>query len=191
MHIHSLCVFCSSSDALEQHYFDLATNLGKALAQHNITLVYGGAHVGVMKHLALAVQQNNGQVHGIIPRVIFEKGIAYEEADELTMVDDMAQRKQIMENEADAFVALPGGIGTLDEVFEMLALKQLGQHNKPVVFLDTNGFYNSLAPHLEKLVKEHFIKQQANALYHISHTLEDMFDYFDRYETKDLGGKWF
>ena len=191
MQVRSLCVFCSSSDALEEKYFALADELGKSLAEKNITLVYGGAHVGVMKRLALAVQQNKGQVHGVIPRVIFEKGIAYEEADELTMVDDMAQRKQIMENEADAFVALPGGIGTLDEVFEMLALKQLGHHNKPIVFLDNNGFYDSLGPHLDKLVKEKFIKQQAETLYHISHTLDDMFDYFDSYEAKDLGGKWF
>jgi len=191
MQVHSLCVFCSSSDALEEKYFALADELGKSLAEKNITLVYGGAHVGVMKRLALAVQQNGGRVHGIIPRVIFEKGIAYEEADELTMVDDMAQRKQIMENEADAFAALPGGIGTLDEVFEMLALKQLGQHNKPIVFLDDNGFYETLGPHLQKMVKENFIKQFAGDLYHFSHSPEEMFAYLKNYEFPNLGGKWF
>ncbi|HGY56683.1 MAG TPA: TIGR00730 family Rossman fold protein [Caldithrix abyssi] len=181
MHVSTLCVFCSSSDALETHYFDLAKQLGEALAQRKISLVYGGAHVGVMKHLALAVQKNNGKVHGIIPRIIFEKGIAYEQADELTLVDDMAQRKQIMENEADAFVALPGGIGTLDEVFEMLALKQLGQHNKPIVLLDSNGFYATLRPHLDKLVQENFIKQPAEHLYHFSAAIDEMFEYLEGY----------
>ncbi len=181
MHVRSLCVFCSSSDVLEQQYFDLANELGKAIADKNITLVYGGAHVGVMKHLALAVQQHNGKVHGIIPRIIFEKGIAYEEADDLTMVDDMAQRKQIMENEADAFVALPGGIGTLDEVFEMLALKQLGHHNKPIVFLDDNGFYSTLIPHMEKMTEENFIKQPSANLYHFSSGINDLFEYLEAY----------
>src|SRR5437867_216516 len=133
----AICVFSSSSDAVAPHYVELAQSFGALLARRHMGLVYGAGRVGLMGVLARAVHAHGGRVIGVIPDFLRAQEVAYEEADELIVTRDLRERKAIMESRYDAFVALPGGFGTLEEILEILTLKQLATHAKPVVFLNT------------------------------------------------------
>ncbi|MBI5799421.1 MAG: TIGR00730 family Rossman fold protein [Verrucomicrobia bacterium] len=176
----SLCVYCSSSDRVDPCYAEAAVELGMLIGQRGLTLVYGGASVGLMGRLAVAVQRGGGRVVGVIPQSLRDREIAYESADELIVTRDLRERKAIMESRADAFVALPGGFGTLEEVLEVLTLKQLRTHEKPIVFLNTAGFYDRLLAVFEHLYEQRFTKadyrhsysiatQPADVLHHLDH----------------------
>ena len=128
----NICVYCSSSNLLDDVYYEEARTLGRLMATNGFGLVYGGGNVGLMGVLAKAVHQYNGHVFGVIPHALKNKeGVAYEIADELVITDSMRERKALMYENAHAFIALPGGIGTLEELTETLTLKQLGYHNQP------------------------------------------------------------
>ncbi len=142
----NVCVFCSSSDVIEPTYFAAASELGTALASRRDTLIYGGTNVGLMGAVARAVHQHGGRVVGVIPSFIAGRGLAYSPADELIVTRDMRERKARMEERADVFVALPGGFGTLEEMLEIVTLKQLQQHTKAVIFLNVDGFYDRSWP---------------------------------------------
>ena len=162
-----ICVFSSSSDKIASAFFDVAKELGRLLAEHNCTLVYGGANVGLMGTLARAVHKNGGQVVGIIPDFLKDKELAYEAADELIVTKDMRERKTIMESKSDAFVALPGGFGTLEEVMEILTLRLLKRHKKPLVFVNTNGFYENVIAFFNQMVNERFAKPESHKHYNV------------------------
>lgn len=189
--LRSLCVFCSSSDAVASQYFAVATELGAALARRKITLVYGGGQVGLMGTVARAVHQHGGRVHGVIPAYLRTRELAYEASDELLVTPDLRARKAAMEERADAFVALPGGFGTLEEILEVLTLKQLGRHHKPIVFLNTNGFYDPLLAQFEKLFAEKFTKVDYRAYYHVAATVTELFEHLDASEPAPAVAKWF
>lgn len=137
----SVCVYCGSSDAAAPQYLDLASRFGAALAQRGIRLVYGGGRVGLMGRVAKATHENGGQVLGVMPHFLARREITYEAVPH-RMVDTMHERKRIMFDESDAFVVLPGGIGTLEEVVETLSWRRLELHAKPVVFLAEDGFWD-------------------------------------------------
>jgi uncharacterized protein (TIGR00730 family) len=141
MHI---CVYCSSSNDIAPSYFDAARALGTALAQHGWPLVYGGGSVGLMGALAEAVQGAGGTVIGIIPQALLDREVGYLKADELIVTTTMRERKRLMDERADAFVTLPGGFGTLEELLEIITLKQLHYHEKPIIIVNVNGFYDAL-----------------------------------------------
>lgn len=138
--VRSVCVFCGSSNTTKPAYLDLATRFGAALAGRGLRLVYGGGAVGLMGRVAKAVHEGGGEVLGIMPRFLERREITYEDVPH-QMVDTMHERKHIMFNESDAFVVLPGGIGTLEEAVEVLSWRRLDLHRKPIVFLSEDGFW--------------------------------------------------
>lgn len=189
--IRSVCVFSSSSDAVARHYLEAATTLGAALARRKLTLVYGGGKVGLMGAMAQAVHAQGGKVVGVIPHFLRRQEVAYEAADELVVTRDLRERKAIMESRADAFVALPGGFGTLEEIMEILTLKQLETHAKPIVFLNTRGFFNPLLNLFEQLFREQFTKADFRAHYHVASEPDDVLAHLDCYQPPPTVRKWF
>ena len=144
-----------------------------------------------MGTLARAVHAHGGRVVGIIPEFLRTKEVAYEQADELILTGDLRERKAIMETRADAFVALPGGFGTLEEILEILTLKQLETHAKPVVFLNAAGFFDPLLALFEQLYREQFTKDHYRSHYHVAATPADVFAHFDDYRPTTKASKWF
>jgi len=154
--IKKLSVYCASSTQIDKAYFEAATELGKLLAERGVTLVYGGGAVGLMGAICDAVKANGGKAIGVIPRFMVEKGWLRPGLDEVIQVETMAERKQIMAEISDAAMALPGGVGTFDELMDIVALKKLGLYLKPVVVVNTRGYYKPLAELLDKSVDENF-----------------------------------
>jgi uncharacterized protein (TIGR00730 family) len=153
-----VAVYCSSSDAVDPAYLEQADAFGTALGARGHTLVYGGASVGSMGRLARATKAAGGRVVGVIPAAMVEVEIANPDCDELEITVDLRERKAIMDDRADAFVALPGGFGTLEELFEILTAKQLGWHRRPVVLLDLDGFWRPLADLCQHLYDRRFAR---------------------------------
>ena len=153
----SLCVYCGSNAGNDPAYASLASTLGTQLAENGLTLVYGGGNVGLMGIVADAAMQAGGDVIGVIPEQLMQWEVAHKGVTRLEVVDSMHTRKARMFELADGFVALPGGFGTLDEMFEMLTWRQLGLGNKPCAFLDGNGFWNPLMAMLDTMVRERFL----------------------------------
>jgi len=159
MKLNRITVFCGSSYGTEAIYEETAIELGKILATENIGLVYGGANVGLMGSIADSVIKNNGTVIGVLPHFLKRKEIAHQHLSELILVDTMHQRKTKMNELSDGVIALPGGFGTLEELFEMLTWAQLGLHQKPVALLNIDGFYNELLSFLKTMIEKGFLKQ--------------------------------
>ena len=165
--IKSICVFCSSSNSIDDVYFKTATDLGHRIGQLGLGLVYGGASIGLMGAIARATHEKGGRVLGVIPEFFRDKdkNFEYSKADELIIVETMRIRKAVMDERADAFIALPGGIGTLEEVIEILSMKQLGLTEKPLVFVNTNNFYDGLISNLQNMVDLKFAKSSTLELF--------------------------
>jgi uncharacterized protein (TIGR00730 family) len=152
------CVFAGSSTGHDANFRKAADCLGAALAQRGIGLVYGGASVGLMGIVADAAQSHGGEVIGVIPRSLVEKEVAHGGLADLRIVESMHERKALMGELSDAFIALPGGIGTLEELFEVWAWAQLGHHDKPCALLNVGGFYDGLTSFLDHVVEAAFLK---------------------------------
>ena len=191
MHSQAICVFSSSSDAVAPAYFKAACDLGLLIAQHGHTLVYGGSNVGLMGELARAVHTQQGKVIGVIPESIRARGVAYDLADELLVTADLRERKAVMEARSDAFIALPGGFGTLEEVSEVLTLKQLQLHVKPIVLVNTLGFYDRLLALYDHFYTEHFAKEQYRKLYYVAPDVDSALEHIETYQPPHLESKWF
>jgi uncharacterized protein (TIGR00730 family) len=159
----SVCVFCGSSPGDRPGYLQLARDLGGLLAQRGITLVYGGGRVGLMGALADAALQRGGRVVGVIPQLLLDKEVGHSGLSELHVVSSMAERKYAMGELADAFLTLPGGIGTMDELFEAWTWTQLDLHRKPCGLLNYQGFYDPLIDFLDRCVKEGFLRPRHRA----------------------------
>lgn len=155
----NICVFCGSSMGFHPIYKKLAYDLGKHIARDNIKLIYGGGSVGLMGVLANSVMEHGGEVIGIIPRFLYEKEVGHDGVSELIIVDSMHERKQKMAELSHGFIAMPGGIGTMEELFEIFTWSQLALIKKPVALLNVNDFYNDIIHFLNKLVKEGFLKE--------------------------------
>jgi len=165
--MHNLCVYCGSNAGGSPDYAEAAIALGTRLAKEGLRLVYGGGNVGLMGVLANAVLDAGGEVTGVIPGQLVEWEVAHQGLTELVVVESMHQRKQRMFELSDGFVALPGGFGTLDEMFEMLTWRQLGLGHKPCAFLDVDGFWQPLMAMLERMVAERFLHpNQRHDLWH-------------------------
>jgi uncharacterized protein (TIGR00730 family) len=162
-----VCVFCGSSLGVKPAYRSEAVTLGRLLGKTGLGLVYGGAQVGLMGALADAALANGGEVIGVIPRTLAGIEVAHQRLSQLVLVDTMHERKALMAQEADAFVALPGGFGTLDEFFEILTWAQLNIHAKPCVLVNTGGYYDHLLSFLQVAIDQGFLKRENFALIHI------------------------
>lgn len=186
-----ICVFCSSSNAIDKVYFDEAILLGHEMAKRGHELVYGGGDVGTMGAVAHAIQDAGGRVVGVIPHALNElDGVGYSGADELIITETMRQRKAVMEENSDAFIALPGGLGTFEELMEIITLKQLHYHSKAIVILNSTSYYDPLLTLLEHAVSGRFMKDATLELFHVSDSVEDAVEYVEAYEETEAPIKW-
>jgi hypothetical protein len=185
----TICVFASSSDHVAEIYYRKAEELGGLIAREGDSLIFGAGEIGLMGALGRAVKSGGGQVIGVIPEILNRKGIVFENSHELIVTPTMGERKQIMEERADAFIGLPGGFGTLEEIIEVITLKQLGYHNKAIVLLNTNGFYDSLHDLFDELFRERFIDDIFRDLYAIVDEPRAAMDYLNGYRPKDYASK--
>lgn len=161
MRIQSLAVFCGSKDGADPIYSDHAAQLGQLLAKYNITLIYGGGGKGIMKTLADNVMKNGGTVIGVIPKILIEWEHQHQAISKLIVTTDMHTRKKTMYGMCDAALVLPGGMGTLDEMFEMLTWNQLSIHDKNIFIMNSGGFFDHLLAHINHLEREGFLYEKA------------------------------
>ena len=160
----SICVFCGSSSGSKPIYSEMAAAMGALIAQQGMTLVYGGGSIGLMGALARAAESHGAPVISIIPESLLPKEVAGDSIGELIVCDTMLERKAIMAEKSDAFIAMPGGYGTLDEIFEMVTWTQLGIHAKPLGFLNVAGFFNPMLTTLDQIVADGFIRPSHRGL---------------------------
>ena len=184
-----IVVFCGSGIGTDQIFEDEATRLGQKLAKQNIGLVYGGADIGLMGAVANGVLMENGIVIGVLPHFLKSKEIAHEQLTELIIVDSMHERKTKMNDLADGVIALPGGFGTMEELFEMLTWAQLGLHKKPIGILNVNGFYDDLINLMDTMMKKGLLKEVARQLVLVSDNIDDLLEKMKNYDGPSVG-KW-
>ena len=176
-----ICVFCGSSPGARPEYTEIARQLGALLAARGLTLVYGGGNVGMMGQLANAVLENGGRVTGVIPEAIAEMEVAHTGLSDLRVVDSMHTRKALMAELADGFIALPGGLGTLEEFVEVLTWAQLGFHAKPCGLLNVAGYYDSLLSFIEHTAGQLFIQPEHRELILVENDPAKLLDRFSAY----------
>ncbi|MFN3532773.1 MAG: TIGR00730 family Rossman fold protein [Candidatus Brocadia sp.] len=172
--IKRICVFCGSKTGARSVYTDVAQQLGKAIASHGMGLVYGGGSIGLMGIIADAVLKEKGEVIGVIPHALASKEFAHPGLTELRMVASMHERKAMMAELSDAFVAMPGGFGTFDEFFEVLTWAQLGLHTKPIGLLNVKGYFDLLLAFINHVLEERFIQTKHHRLIITSHDPEEL-----------------
>jgi len=170
----TVCVFASSSSRIDNEYAAAAANLGKRLAQSNLNVVYGGGGIGLMGKLADAVIENHGRITGVIPSFMIDEGWDHSGVSEMIVTSDMGERKKRMFELADAIVALPGGVGTLEELTEAMTLKQLGLYKGPIIILNTLNFYKSLIDFLGHMVSGNFLRYEHRGMWEIAESAEDV-----------------
>jgi uncharacterized protein (TIGR00730 family) len=173
MSIRTLCVFCASANGANPVYRQVAGELGTALATRGIGLVYGGASVGLMGAVAEATLAGGGTVIGVIPQVLVDKEVTQHRCTELHVVDTMHTRKALMSERSDGYLILPGGFGTFEEMFEVLAWQTLELHQKPICVLNTNGFYDGMLRFLDHCVTEGVLKPKARAILLVADTVDE------------------
>src|SRR5262245_10974419 len=185
-----VCVYCSSSTAVDPLHVTVARELGAALAGRGDVLVWGGATVGLMGEVARAARAAGGLTIGVIPETLRAVEIADTAADELVVTPDMLTRKRELSRRADAFVALPGGFGTLEELLEQLTGRLLGFHDKPIVLVDAGGFWQPLLELFEHLYRERFARPESRAAYTVVSSVAEVFAALDAPGADPLPGKW-
>lgn len=182
----SIAVFCGSSTGNNPKFIETAKEVGKILAQQKITLVYGGAQIGIMGALANAVLEHNGQVIGVIPKFLTNKEIVHQELTELHEVKTMHERKLLMNEKSDAVMALPGGFGTLEELFEMVTWSQLGLHQKPIGILNIDGFYDHLLAFIDHTLSQELMTTANRKLIIDATDPSDLLHQMREYQPQDV-----
>ena len=182
LNIKSLALFCGSQEGNDRRYVQIAADFGARCAELGLTLYYGGARLGLMRAAAEASMQRGGRVVGIMPQIFTDSVVVADNITEMVRVKNMSERKQMMEREADAFVALPGSFGTMDELFEILTDAQLGLHQKPIVILNAFGYYDGLLSQLSKFEEAGFLRPFHHGLLLSVTSVEEVFDKIATYE---------
>lgn len=172
-HKNRICVYCGSSNGNNPIFSEQAKELGRELANHKIGLVFGGGSVGLMNEIANAVLTYGGQAHGIIPRHLHEREVAHEHLTALHITDTMHERKAMMAELSDAFIALPGGFGTFEELLETITWAQLQLHEKPVILFNVNGYYDLLIEFIDHAVENGFISKENRRLLKVADTADE------------------
>jgi uncharacterized protein (TIGR00730 family) len=172
----SVCVFCASASGLPEVHRKAARRLGELIAERGHRLVYGGGDVGLMGEVARAVSAHEGTIFGAIPRALVERELAYGPADELVVTETLRERKAEMDAHADAFVALPGGFGTLEELVEVITLRLLGLHERPIVVVNVEGYYNPLRALVREMVEQGFAPSGEGDLFDVAASPEEALD---------------
>ena len=186
----TLCIYCSSSNDLPEKFYKISKELGDMLAQKGYNMVYGGSTRGMMGAIADNALKNGAEVIGVMPEKFQDWGLQQPNLTKLIITKDMRERKATMEKHADAFIAMPGGFGTFEEIFEILVAKQLNYHSKPVIFMNFDGYYDNMFKMFDTVYQNNFAKQETKTLYFIANTLEEMFDYIQNYQAKEFVMKW-
>lgn len=187
----SICVFCGSADGLEQSYYDAAFEMGKTLAEKRITLIFGGGRTGMMGALAEGVMSKKGQIIGVVPvglespQLVYTSGLT-----RIEIVENIQVRKARMNELADAFIALPGGFGTMDELFEVLTWSQIGLHKKPAAFLNTNGYYDNLLDWIDRAYADHYIYEEHLGLFVVDQKPVGLLDRLEKYKFPEKIERW-
>ncbi|MBN1867676.1 TIGR00730 family Rossman fold protein [Candidatus Sumerlaeota bacterium] len=172
----AICVYCASSRELTSVYVETARALGRAMLDRGHSLVYGGGNIGLMGELARTIQEGGGRIVGVIPRALRDLELAFEAVEELIVTETMHERKATMAARADAFIALPGGFGTFEEICEAIAHRQLGLHPKPCVILNVNGYYDPLIGQFERAFREGFVSERFRENYSVARSVADALD---------------
>lgn len=178
----SICVYCASSLGNNPIFAEQAYELGKTLSEHGITLVYGGAKVGLMGIVADGSLTNGGNVVGIIPEFLAAKEIKHDQLQELIVVETMHERKALMQEKSDGFIALPGGFGTMEELFEILTWGQLSLHKKPIGILNVGGYYDSLIQLIDTMIDSGLLKEEYKNMVLVSDSIDDLLSQMNLYE---------
>lgn len=183
-----ICIFGASGTELDAKYITEVEALGEALARRGHSLVFGGGTNGLMGAAARGFKRGRGRITGVAPRFFDVPGILYEDCDDFVYPDSMRDRKKYMEDNSDAFIVAPGGIGTYEEFFEVLTLKQLARHAKPIVLFNVNGFFDTLNGLIERNIKEGFVRSQTAELYITTDNQDDIISYVenDRMDINDI-----
>lgn len=184
--IQNVCVFASSCNFLDDIYYKDVSKFGELLSKAEMNMVYGGSSLGLMWACAEKVKENGREIIGVMPERLHNMGVATDDCVELYVTPCMRSRKAKMDELSDAVVALAGGFGTLEELSEMIVQKQLGYNQKPIVLLNTNGFYDKLFEFFDLLIEQNFARSSAKELYFIANTPEEAVDYLKNYKPKDL-----
>ena len=186
-----ICVYCSSSVRVDPRYFEIARSLGSEIGERGHSLVYGGAGIGLMGAVAKSAKERGAEVIGVLPEYMNARGITFDGADRIILTEDLRERKAVMEEKADAFISLPGGFGTLEETLEILTLKQLHVHNKPLVIINTGDFYRPLLDFFERFYRESFAREELRESYRVETSVSAALEYIEGYQPKRLAEKWF
>ena len=184
-----ITIYCGANVGSEQVFEQQAYLVGKTLAQQNIGVVFGGGKVGLMGAVANGAMQNGGEVIGVIPNFLSTKEIAHDGITEMIKVETMHQRKTLLNELSDAMIALPGGFGTMEELFEMLTWAQLGLHKKPIALLNTNGFYDALLALIQTMVDKQFLKKEYQQMLLHSDNITDLLEKIKNYKAPQVE-KW-
>lgn len=182
----NICVYGAASTEIDESYVKATEILGEKLAKRGHNLVYGGGAGGLMGAAARGFVKGGGKVIGVAPTFFQVDGVLFEDCTELIYTETMRQRKATMEEKADAFIAVPGGIGTFDELFEILSLKQLGRHSKAVTLFNINGYYDSFKNLIENSVKERFMSEVSGKMAHVFEDADLLADYLENYKADEL-----
>lgn len=180
-----ICVYGASSTEIAKEYVDTVEDFGEKLANRGHSIVYGGGAKGLMGAAARGVRKGKGRVIGVAPSFFNVDGVLFSDCTEMIRTDGMRQRKQVMEDRSDAFVALPGGVGTFDELFEIMTLRQLGRHNKPIVIFNIKGYYDAFVNMIEVAIKEKFMIENSRKLFFVSDNAEEILNYLENYVPTD------
>ena len=185
-----LCVYCSSSRNLDSKYYDAGEAVGRGLVEQGWGLIYGGGNAGTMGSVARGAQAAGGHVVGVIPEFMKERELAFHEADELVTVDSMRERKRIMAERADGFLTLPGGVGTLEEVSEIMVERGLNLSRKPLVMLNQDGYYDHLLRFLERMIAENFKSSGFSNLFGVAAEIDEVWPLLDAPHTFEADELW-
>lgn len=186
-----ICVFGAASAHIDKKYISVIEELGEKLALRGHSLVFGAGGTGAMGAVARGVKRGGGYIHGVVPSFFKEEGVErlYDECDKATYTDTMRERKQIMEDDADAFIITPGGVGTFEELFEVITLKQLNRFDKAIAFLDIDGYYDILEQFLDHACEEKFITAECMSQHVSFSTVEEVLNYVESYVPRHLSIK--
>lgn len=183
----NICVFASSSNNLDEIYYNDASELGTLMGKNGLNIVYGGSRLGMMYACASKVKESGGQIIGVMPKRLYDMGYGNpEDCKEFILTTGMRERKAKMDEISEGVIALAGGFGTLEEISEMIVQKQLGYNKKPIILLNTNGFYDNLIKFFDTIIESKFAKKGTEELYYIAGTPEDAVNYILSYSSQEL-----
>ena len=183
-----LCVYGAASSEIDKCFVEAGEKLGRKMADRNIGLVFGGGRNGMMGAVARGVAQNGGNILGISPKFFEENNaeISFPECSEFIHTETMRERKRLLDEKSDAFIITPGGIGTFDEFFEILTLKQLGRHNKAIVIFNIDNYFENMLKMMQKSIERRFITEDCIELYKVVTSVEEALDYIEKYDPTDI-----